>query len=468
MRRVSLEDKVLRFEEKLDELAQRVEEFEGCSNSCGDLPSSDPGIEFPITIGSNNFSSRTNGFKQLYRQMIFKKSNIETLLESSSINASSTIDCTAHLVRDWEQPSPGLSESRIRDLLSLVVPIKLSGGLGTSMKCSYPKAFVDINESQCLIETSIKQIRYYNSNYGCKMPLVLMTSFNTDHQMREFAEQFGGKLRIEFFEQNAMPRIRDEGHVLLPLVDASRLTKNGIKKNDWYPPGHGEFYETFHSSGLLDLFIEEGKEWAFVSNIDNFGATPDPKLIAKLQEMKDNENVNFVAEVTKKTLNDVKGGIFIKDSQNNCLRLIESTQMPEDKKERFTLNSNCFEYFNTNNVWINLRQMKRLIESGSIETDVIINRKTLAEGIRIIQLESAIGSAIKSFKDSSRCFEVSRNRFLPIKKCDDLFYFKTKLIECDQNGFLTRPILQLPSVKLGKKFVGVMYYNFRTSGSFSP
>ena len=30
-------------------------------------------------------------------------------------------------------------------------------------------------------------------------------------------------------------------------------------ENDWYPPGHGNFYKAFSDSGLLELFIGEGK-----------------------------------------------------------------------------------------------------------------------------------------------------------------------------------------------------------------
>jgi UTP--glucose-1-phosphate uridylyltransferase len=43
----------------------------------------------------------------------------------------------------------------------------------------------------------------------------------------------------------------------------------------WYPPGHGDIYQSFYNSGLLDQFIEQGKEYMFLSNIDNLGATVD-------------------------------------------------------------------------------------------------------------------------------------------------------------------------------------------------
>lgn len=45
--------------------------------------------------------------------------------------------------------------------------------------------------------------------------------------------------------------------------------------DSWYPPGHGDVYQSFYNSGLLQEFIRQGKEYVFVSNIDNMGATVD-------------------------------------------------------------------------------------------------------------------------------------------------------------------------------------------------
>ena len=48
----------------------------------------------------------------------------------------------------------------------------------------------------------------------------------------------------------------------------------------WYPPGHGDIYTSLKRSGLLDQFMAEGKEYMFVSNIDNLGATVDLCMFA--------------------------------------------------------------------------------------------------------------------------------------------------------------------------------------------
>lgn len=53
----------------------------------------------------------------------------------------------------------------------------------------------------------------------------------------------------------------------------------------WYPPGHGDIYQSFYNSGLLSDFIDEGKEYMFVSNIDNLGATVDINILLHLMKI---------------------------------------------------------------------------------------------------------------------------------------------------------------------------------------
>lgn len=49
----------------------------------------------------------------------------------------------------------------------------------------------------------------------------------------------------------------------------------------WYPPGHGDVYESFYNSGLLKELIDQGKKYVFISNIDNLGATVDLSIFAR-------------------------------------------------------------------------------------------------------------------------------------------------------------------------------------------
>ena len=78
--------------------------------------------------------------------------------------------------------------------------------------------------------------------------------------------------------------------------------------NRWYPPGHGDFYQAFANSGLLDELIErEGRTVCFMSNIDNMGATVDLSILKQFIESQN----EFIMEV-----------IFILVTIKTCLNLI--------------------------------------------------------------------------------------------------------------------------------------------------
>lgn len=49
----------------------------------------------------------------------------------------------------------------------------------------------------------------------------------------------------------------------------------------WYPPGHGDFFEAFVKVGLLGNFVSQGKQYCFVSNMDNLCATVDLSKCAR-------------------------------------------------------------------------------------------------------------------------------------------------------------------------------------------
>lgn len=70
----------------------------------------------------------------------------------------------------------------------------------------------------------------------------------------------------------------------------------------WYPPGHGNIFQSMMFNGILDELIGEGRDICFISNIDNTGATID-LTIAKFMA---NSDVQYLMECTDKTANDSK------------------------------------------------------------------------------------------------------------------------------------------------------------------
>lgn len=99
----------------------------------------------------------------------------------------------------------------------------------------------------------------------------------------------------------------------------------------YYPPGHGNFYEAFYNSGLLQKFIDQGKEYIFLSNIDNLGATVDLNILNYI--VNGSQKPEFVMEVTDKTRADVKGGTLIQ--YQSKLTLLEIAQVPKDYVDEF-------------------------------------------------------------------------------------------------------------------------------------
>ncbi len=92
----------------------------------------------------------------------------------------------------------------------------------------------------------------------------------------------------------------------------------------------------------------------------------------------------------------IKGIIFQYEGK---LRLLEVAQVPKSHEEDFK-SVKKFKYFNTNNLWMNLEAIKSKVESHSLDMEVIVNPKTLEGGIRVIQLETAVGAAMKCFENA--------------------------------------------------------------------
>lgn len=225
--------------------------------------------------------------------------------------------------------------------------------------------------------------------------------------------------------------------------------QNGIVDNSAsfrYPPGHGDLLEALYNNGMLDKLLGEGIDYIFVSNIDNLGATVDLSILNHVVS----SDADFVMEVTDKTRADTKGGTLVE--YEGGLRLLEFSQVPQENRAEFIKK---FGIFNTNNIWIKIRAIKELMDSGNpIELDLIVNPKQLENtGEKVLQLETAIGSAIRYFK-GSHAVNVPRSRFLPVKTCSDLLLVQSDLYTMS-NGKITlnsiRPYANAPVIKLGKQ-----------------
>jgi UTP--glucose-1-phosphate uridylyltransferase len=234
-----------------------------------------------------------------------------------------------------------------------------------------------------------------------------MNSFNTEDDTQRIIQKYQGhNIDILTFNQSRFPRITRES--LLPLP---RDYNASIES--WYPPGHGDIFDALANSGTLDQLIARGKEIIFISNVDNLGAIVDLNI---LQHMA-NTKAEYIMELTDKTKADVKGGTII--DYDGTVRLLEIAQVPSDHVEEFK-SIKKFKYFNTNNIWLNLKAIKRVVENHELKLEIIPNVKTISvdkkgeSDLNVLQLETAVGAAIRHFK-GAHGVNVPRRRFLPVK-----------------------------------------------------
>ncbi|QPJ63550.1 MAG: UTP--glucose-1-phosphate uridylyltransferase [Candidatus Nitronauta litoralis] len=327
-----------------------------------------------------------------------------------------------------EDPDAGKST----ELHKKLVVLKLNGGLGTSMGCQGPKSAIVVKNGKSFLELIGDQVRHLQSK--ASVALSLMNSFYTHDETLKLVESFFSKIPLTCFQQNRFPRIDEKS--LLPL----QLESFG--ENTWYPPGHGDLYCCIEEQGLLDGWLDEGKEVLFVSNADNLGAAVDEKILNHIVK----NNIPFLMELTPKTTADLKGGTVYQDQGR--LKLLELGNVPPEHVKEFQ-GMEKFKVFNTNNIWIHLPSLKKRLNEGLMDLPIIANRKTI-QGEKVIQLETAVGAGLECFKDSVGLV-VSRSRFAPVKTTSDLLRVQSDIyIEREGNLELNpeRCLEGLPEVSL--------------------
>ncbi|CAK8692631.1 unnamed protein product [Clavelina lepadiformis] len=344
-------------------------------------------------------------------------------------------------IRSYGEISAGPMQSSEQELLSKLVVVKLNGGLGTSMGCTGPKSLISVRSGLTFLDLTVQQIESLNKLYDASVPLVLMNSFNTHDDTNMILRKYSScNVKIYTFNQNRYPRINKES--LLPIAQTCDDPLEA-----WYPPGHGDVYECFAKSGLLKKFLDEGREFMFVSNIDNLGATVDLRILNMLANPADQSKpCEFVMEVTDKTRADVKGGTLIEYEKK--LRLLEIAQVPKEHVDEFK-SVTKFKIFNTNNLWMKMSAVQRLSDASELDMEVIVNNKRLSNGTNVIQLETACGAGIKNFNNAIG-INVPRSRFLPVKKTSDLLLVMSNLYELTHGSMRMSSHRQFPTTPLVK------------------
>jgi UTP--glucose-1-phosphate uridylyltransferase len=339
----------------------------------------------------------------------------------------STIGSATSLPHAETLPTP--SKERSAELLKQAVLIKLNGGLGTGMGLEKAKSLLPVRGDDTFLDLICKQVLRLRGQTGQAVPaFMLMNSFSTSadtaaHLAALFPE-LGPPANWELM-QNKVPKV---------LVDGLGIALSPANPDqEWCPPGHGDIYACLAGSGWLDRLLAAGIRYAFVSNSDNLGATLDPALLGWFAD----SGMPFAMEVTRRTESDKKGGHLAVRLSDGRFLLRESAQCPKADETSFQ-DIERHRYFNTNNLWIDLKALKKTLNEndGLIPLPPIMNRKTLdprdSKSTAVIQLETAMGAAIESFPGAG-AIDVPRTRFAPVKTTSDLLAVRSDAYELTED-----------------------------------
>ncbi len=340
------------------------------------------------------------------------------------------------------QDLPGAAGDRAGALDGVAV-IKLNGGLATSMGLTRAKSLLEAHDGRTFLDLIVGQVLAARARAGARLPLVLMDSFATRADTLAAMERrpqldTGDGLPADFL-QDVEPKL--EAATLAPVhwPVAPEL--------EWCPPGHGDLYVALGASGVLDALLRRDFRYAFVSNADNLGATPDARIAAWLAA----EEIPFAMEVVQGTPADRKGGHIARRSADGRLVLREIAQTPPEEAASFRDYAR-WRWYNTNSLWIDLRRLAEALRraGGALELPPIFNHKTVdprdPSSPAVVQLETAMGAAIATFP-GARVLHVPRERFIPVKTTDDLLVLRSDAYRVDDDASVD-PVASPPLVEL--------------------
>jgi UTP--glucose-1-phosphate uridylyltransferase len=351
---------------------------------------------------------------------------------------------------------PALADVEVSDddaaaALRTTAVIKLNGGLGTSMGMDRAKSLLCVRKGLSFLDVIARQLLHLRETYDAPLPLLFMNSFRTSADTLDAVARYADLpvegLPLDFL-QNKEPKLLTK--------DLSPVSWPKDPDQEWCPPGHGDLYTALYGNGLIDRLLELGFERVFVSNSDNLGAVPDPRVAGWFAT----SGAPFAIEAVRRTPSDRKGGHFARRKSDGRIILRETAQtLPEDIEALRDLSRH--RYCSTNNLWFDLRAMKDALEArrGILGLPLIRNVKTVDPADKtspeVVQIETAMGAAIEVF-ESSALIEVGRDRFIPVKTTNDLLVLRSDLYDLGEGFVLDQTVEAIPYVELDDQYYKIV------------
>lgn len=293
-------------------------------------------------------------------------------------------------------PAPGSDawdEARVAGSGALaagrVAQVVLAGGMATRFG-GVVKGAVEALDGRSFLSWKLGETARLAEALGTAIPVVLMTSFQTEDETRAHVATLDVPEPL-WFSQSVSLRLTDDG---------SLFVADG--RPSLYAPGHGDLVDAIRRSGTLSALRDRGVEHVTVSNVDNLGARLDPVVVgAHLLAGRP-----MTTEVARKD-GDLGGAPARVDGR---LGLLEGPQFPAGfDQERIPV-------FNTNTALFTLDALDR-----PFDLPWLYVRKSV-DGRGAVQLERLYHQV--AWELETTFLEVPRTgprgRFFPIKEPGDL------------------------------------------------
>jgi UTP--glucose-1-phosphate uridylyltransferase len=351
---------------------------------------------------------------------------------------------------------PMLSDVAVSDedaaaALEQTVIIKLNGGLGTSMGMDKAKSLLPVREDKTFLDIIVDQVRQARARYQIQLPLLFMNSFRTQQDtlaaLAPYHDLAVAGLDLGFI-QNQEPKLRAD--------DLTPVEWPADPSLEWCPPGHGDLYTAFATSGVLDRLLSLGYRYASVSNSDNLGAAPNATIAGWFAA----SGAPYAAEICRRTAADRKGGHLAIRKSDRQLILRDTAQTPKDEMHFFT-DEFRHPFFHCNNLWFDLQVVDRTLRErkGVLGLPLIKNEKTVdpadPSSPKVIQIETAMGAAVEVFEGAT-AIGVGRDRFLPVKTTSDLLVLRSDAYQLEPTGQLTAVADPVPVVDLDDRYYKII------------
>jgi UTP--glucose-1-phosphate uridylyltransferase len=274
----------------------------------------------------------------------------------------------------------------------------LAGGMATRFG-GVVKGGVEALDGRSFLSWKLGETAALGQALDVEIPVVLMTSFQTDDETRAHVAALDVPEPL-WFTQTVSLRLTEDGQLFL---EAGRPSP--------YAPGHGDLVGGIRGSGTLELLRARGVGHIAVSNVDNLGARLDPVVLGAHLEM----GRPLTVEVAAKE-GDMGGAPASVDGR---LGLLEGPQFPPDFDQR------RIRVFNTNSATVAVDALDRDFDLPWLHVLKQVDGRTA------VQLERLYHQI--SWDLETTFLEVPRSgpygRFFPIKEPEDLEHARGGLRE---------------------------------------